>query len=60
MIEAWLRSCGAGISSLTNPKTDVVLVGSHYLGQARRKIKLAQQYGIPELSESAFRRKFKI
>jgi hypothetical protein len=54
----WLRRLGAKVKRNVTSKTDLLIVGAHYLGFDRRKIQEARKRGVPMVTEALFRKKF--
>jgi len=54
----WLKRLGAKINVTVTSTTDLLIVGAHYLGDKRRKIREAKKRGVPMLTEARFRQKY--
>lgn len=54
----WLRSLGARPQYHVNAKTDLVILGPHYLGNDRTKIKAAKRMNASMMTEATFYRKY--
>ncbi|MGH7684725.1 MAG: BRCT domain-containing protein, partial [Vulcanimicrobiaceae bacterium] len=57
-VARWLKRLGASFASHATSKTDVLVVGAHYLGSDRVKIHFAQKHGVPMFTEAQFREKY--
>jgi hypothetical protein len=56
----WLRKLGAKPRRDVSSNTDLLIVGAHWQGDDRIKIRSAGRLGIRQYSEAAFRRKFNV
>jgi hypothetical protein len=59
-VSRWLRKLGASVASHVTSKTDLLLVGAHYKGDDRQKIRYAKKHGVPMLAEARFRERFSV
>ena len=57
-VSAWLRSLGAEPARKVSSKTDVLIVGSHWMGEDRKKLRAAGRLGVQRLSEAESRRRY--
>jgi hypothetical protein len=54
----WLRFLGAHTQSRINQKTDLLILGPHYLGDDRVKIKAAKRMNVKTMTEGTFYRTY--
>jgi hypothetical protein len=54
----WLKSLGARPQHRINGKTNLVILGPHYLGDDRKKIKVAKKMNISMMTEASFYQRY--
>jgi NAD-dependent DNA ligase len=56
----WLRNLGAQIGTHATSRTDLLIVGAHYAGEDRAKIRYARKHHIPMHTEARFRQAYAV